>query len=213
MNDSSKTTSESAQSMRPRRWFLLAGIFAFVGLVVGVFLISDRLAQKAVVGFPNLQDYEFKLIDHNGLPTSLAQFQGKPVALFFGFTYCPDICPATMMNLTAARDDLAAHGIDPSALQILFVTVDPERDTPEQLGQYLGLFDADIVGLTGTADDVRAVLKQFGIYAQKVDQGGGDYLYDHSAAVFLYRADGSLKGTIIHNEPEQFVVEKLKSIL
>ena len=98
-------------------------------------------------------------------------------------------------------------------MQILFITVDPERDKPEQLKQYLSLFDANVTGLTGSLNKVRSVLQQFGVYAQKTDQGDGDYLYDHSAAVFLYRDDGSFKGTIVHNEPIAFVTEKLKSIL
>ena len=98
-------------------------------------------------------------------------------------------------------------------MRIVFVTVDPLRDTPEQLKQYLSLFDANVTGLTGTPENIRAVLKQFGIYTKKIDRGDGDYLYDHSAAVFLYRGDGQFKGTIVHSEPFAFIREKLKSIL
>ena len=99
------------------------------------------------------------------------------------------------------------------ALQIIFITVDPERDTPEQLKQYFSLFDVNVTGLTGSPEKVRSVLKQFGIYAQKNGQGDEDYLFDHSSAVFLYRDDGSFKGTIVHNEPIAFITEKMKSIL
>jgi len=204
--------AESAPSGR-RLWVSIGAVLAFVGLAVGIFIVSDRYAEKTVSGFPNFQDYEFTLTDHTGRTASPGRFAGRPVALFFGFTYCPDVCPTTMMNLAAARDALAERGIDSTALQILFVTVDPDRDTPQQLGEYLSLFDADVIGLTGDPPAVRDVLKRFGIYAQKVDQGDGDYIYDHSAAVFLYRADGSFKGTIVHNEPADFIVEKLKSIL
>ena len=91
--------------------------------------------------------------------------------------------------------------------------MDPERDTPEQLKQYLSLFDINVTGLTGKPDKVRMALQQFGIFAEKRGQSKSDYLYDHSAAVFLYRADGSFKGTIVHNEPFAHVTEKLKSIL
>ena len=196
-----------------RYWRVLIAAFAFVGVAAAVFLISDRYAAKTVTGFPNLQDYHFTLTDQYGAPTSPDRFVGRPLALFFGFTYCPDICPTTLTMLAAARDELAAGGTDMSALMIAFVTVDPERDTPQKLDQYLGLFDLNVVGLTGDPADVRAVLKQFGIYAKKVAQGDGDYLYDHSAAVYLYRADGLFKGTIVHNEPPEFISEKLKSLM
>ena len=99
------------------------------------------------------------------------------------------------------------------SLRIVFVTVDPVRDTPGQLKQYLSLFDANVTGLTGTPENIRAELKQFGIYNKKIDRGDDDYLYDHSAAIFLYRGDGQFKGTIVHSEPFAFIREKLKSIL
>ena len=115
--------------------------------------------------------------------------------------------------LASARDNLDSAGINTKALQIIFITVDPERDTPEQLKQYLSLFAANVTGLTGSPDKVRSVLQQFGVYAQKSGQGDTDYLYDHSATIFLYRGDGSFKGTIVHNEPIAFITEKIKSIL
>ena len=127
---------------------------------------------------------------------------------FWLFTYCPDICPTTLTTLAAARDDLQIAGVNTNSLRIVFVTVDPLRDTPEQLKQYLSLFDANVTGLTGTPENIRATLKQFGIYAKKIDRGDGEYLYDHSAAVFLYRGDGQFKGTIVHNEPFAFINRK-----
>jgi protein SCO1/2 len=92
------------------------------------------------------------------------------------------------------------------------VTIDPERDTPQQLNEYLGLFDANITGLTGTPEAINSVRKHFGIYTKKIG-GGDEYLYDHSAAVYLYRADGSFKGTITHNEPMEYILKKIQSIL
>ena len=193
--------------------WVIAAASLFLGLAVGVFLISDQFAQKTTIGIPQFQDNHIELIDQNGIARNQDDFADRPIALFFGFTYCPDVCPTTLTTLAAARDDLESAGIDTTALQILFITVDPERDKPEQLKQYLSLFDANVTGLTGSLNKVRSVLQQFGVYAQKTDQGDGDYLYDHSAAVFLYRDDGSFKGTIVHNEPIAFITEKLKSIL
>ena len=210
-----KTSQARPVPPRAGRQMLLfaGGVIGFIVLAAGVFLVSDRFAAKTAGGFPALQDYQFRLIDQRGAARTPNHFIGRPVALFFGFTYCPDVCPTTLMTLAAARDSLAKQGVDTSALQILFVTVDPARDTPEQLSQYLSMFDDDVTGLTGSREEIISVLRQFGIYAKKVDQGNGDYSFDHSAAVFLYHDNGRFKGTIVHNEPIEFIVQKLKSIL
>ena len=193
--------------------WVIATALLFTGLAVAVFLISDQIAKKTTFGIPQFQDNHIELIDQNGIARNEDDFADRPIALFFGFTYCPDVCPTTLTMLAAARDNLDSAGINTKALQIIFITVDPERDTPEQLKQYLSLFDANVTGLTGSPDKVRSVLQQFGVYAQKNGQGDADYLYDHSAAIFLYRGDGSFKGTIVHNEPIAFITEKIKSIL
>ena len=208
-----KLTGTTPHQQRSKTGWIIAAALLFLGLAISVFLISDQFAQKTTIGIPQFQDNQIELIDQNGIARNQDDFANRPIALFFGFTYCPDVCPTTLTTLAAARDDMESAGIDTTALQILFITVDPERDKPEQLKQYLSLFDANVTGLTGSLNKVRSVLQQFGVYAQKTDQGDGDYLYDHSAAVFLYRDDGSFKGTIVHNEPIAFITEKLKSIL
>ena len=104
-------------------------------------------------------------------PTSPKPWLILPISrlhFFFGFTYCPDICPTTLTTLAAARDDLQNAGLNTDSLRIVFVTVDPLRDTTEQLKQYLSLFDANVTGLTGTPENIKAVLKQFGIYTKKI---------------------------------------------
>ena len=211
---SAETTPNHQRRLSARKMgWVIATALLFTGLAVAVFLISDQIAKKTTLGIPQFQDNHIELIDQNGIARNEDDFADRPIALFFGFTYCPDVCPTTLTMLAAARDDLDSAGINTKALQIIFITVDPERDTPEQLKQYLSLFDANVTGLTGSPDKVRSVLQQFGIYAQKNGQGDADYLYDHSAAIFLYRGDGSFKGTIVHNEPIAFVTEKIKSIL
>ncbi|MGB2204887.1 MAG: SCO family protein [Candidatus Puniceispirillaceae bacterium] len=207
-----KPNHQRRLSARKVGW-VIATALLFTGLAVAVFLISDKIAKKTTLGIPQFQDNHIELIDQNGIARNEDDFADRPIALFFGFTYCPDVCPTTLTMLAAARDNLDSAGINTKALQIIFITVDPERDTPEQLKHYLSLFDANVTGLTGSPDKVRSVLQQFGVYAQKNGQGDADYLYDHSAAIFLYRGDGSFKGTIVHNEPIAFVTEKIKSIL
>ena len=197
----------------PLSWikWLVAGA-AFVAVLILVFLLSHRIAETAVVGIPNFEDSEFALLDQNSDTRRPGDFAGKPIALFFGFTYCPDICPTTLITLTTIRDQLKAEGKAMDHLQILFMTVDPERDTPEQLNAYLSLFDTNVTGLTGARADIESALRHFGVYTKKTEDGD-EYLYDHSAAVYLYRKDGKFKGTIVHNEPSEYVVEKIKSIL
>jgi len=216
MSDIDRKKPDSRHAAPVTAWskwlkFIIAG-GAFIAILVAVFVVSNRMAATTSVGFPNFQDSQFALIDQYANPRQPADFAGKPIALFFGFTYCPDICPTTLMTLTSAQDEIAAAGQTADHLQILFVTVDPERDSPAQLQAYLGMFDVAVTGLTGTPDAIQSTLKHFGIYAEKTGDGD-DYLYDHSAAVYLYRADGSFKGTIVHNEPFAYVIEKIKSIL
>ena len=210
-HSSSSATFLPVFSKKPMRVIFAAILFLL--LATSVFFLANHYAKRTANGFPNLQDYQINLVNEENRPQTLANFANQPVALFFGFSFCPDICPTTLNTLAVARDDLQSTGVNTNSLRIIFVTVDPLRDTPEQLKQYLSLFDANVTGLTGTPENIRATLKQFGIYAKKIDRGDGEYLYDHSAAVFLYRGDGQFKGTIVHNEPFAFIKEKLKSIL
>ena len=210
-HSSSSATFLPVFSKKPMRVIFAAILFLL--LATSVFFLANHYAKRTAKGFPNLQDYQINLVNEENRPQTLANFANQPVALFFGFSFCPDICPTTLNTLAVARDDLQSTGVNTNSLRIIFVTVDPLRDTPEQLKQYLSLFDANVTGLTGTPENIRATLKQFGIYAKKIDRGDGEYLYDHSAAVFLYRGDGQFKGTIVYNEPFAFIKEKLKSIL
>ena len=205
--------SSLAAARQKSSWIKWSSVsFIFLALLMVVFLLSDRVAEKTVVGFPNFHDSEFALLDQNGETRFPSDFAGKPIALFFGFTYCPDICPTTLLMLTGIQDQLAAEGKAADHLQILFVTVDPGRDTPAQLHAYLGLFDNNVTGLTGARADIDSTLRHFGVYAKKIGDDD-EYLYDHSAAVYLYRQDGNFKGTIVHGEPFEYMVEKIKSIL
>lgn len=185
----------------------------FVVLGVAIFALSENYARKTSVGFPAFHESPFTLRDQNGVQRTNADFAGQPIALFFGFTYCPDVCPTTLLSLAGAIDDLSALGLEASNIQIVFVSVDFERDTPQQLKDYLSLFDVPVIGLTGDAEAVKAAIGSFGAYAQKITDADGGYVYDHSAAVYLYRDDGTFKGTIVHNEPYEFIAEKLKSLL
>jgi protein SCO1/2 len=196
-----------------RSFLAVVGILLFAGLASGIFIFANRQAELSGLGFPAFEDTSFTLRDQKARIVTNADFQGSPIALFFGYSYCPDVCPMTLTVLGSALDEVKEAGIAVEDLQILFMTVDPERDTPEQLESYLGLFDMTVTGLTGDQTAVADALGNFGAYAKRVETSSGDILYDHSSAVYLYRANGQFKGTIVYNEPHRFVVEKLKSIL
>ena len=129
----------------------------------------------------------FKLIDQNGRTVTDADFKGKPFLVFFGFTHCPDVCPTALFEMSETFRRL---GPDAEKARALFISVDPERDTPEKLKQYLSSFDPRIVGLTGSPEDVAAAAKAYKAYAKKVPLDGGDYTMDHSAIVYLMDRNG-----------------------
>ena len=131
-----------------------------------------------------------ELTDHNGVRRTLADFKGKVVVLFFGFTHCPDACPTTMAELAAVARDL---GPDAARMQVLFVTVDPERDTAEAMRQYVPAFDPAFLGLYGTAEETARAAKEFKVYYQKQPLPGGSYTVDHSAGTFVIDTEGRLR--------------------
>ena len=153
------------------------------------------------------------MTDQNGDRRSNADFAGQPIALFFGFTYCPDVCPTTLTSLANSLDELSDDGVHTDKLQIIFVSVDAERDTPQQLRDYLGLFEINVVGLTGDAQALADSRAAFGAFAQRIEGEDGDFTYDHSAAAYLYGQEGGFAGTIVFNEPEDFTREKLRGLL
>jgi protein SCO1/2 len=134
---------------------------------------------------------EINLYDHNGQPRTLAEFRGKVVVVFFGFVHCPDVCPATLAELAAVAREL---GKDAERLQVLFVTVDPERDTPEVLRQYVPSFDRRFLGLYGDAEATARTAKEFKIFYQKQpQQDGKSYSVNHSAGTYILDRHGRVR--------------------
>lgn len=130
------------------------------------------------------------LTDHNGQRRTLADFRGKVVTVFFGFTHCPDVCPTTLVEMASVMKEL---GPDAQRLQVLFVTVDPERDTAEVLGRYVPAFHPSFLGLTGSAEEVARTAKEFKIFFQKQPLPSGGYTMDHSAGTYILDGEGRLR--------------------
>lgn len=134
---------------------------------------------------------DFDLVDHTGKMRTLADFKGKAVVVFFGYTHCPDVCPATMGKLATAMKEL---GPDASRVQVLFITVDPERDTAAVLKEYLSSFDPTFLGLYGDDRATKKVAKEFkAIYQKQPGESHGHHTMDHSSGTYIYDAKGKLR--------------------
>jgi protein SCO1/2 len=151
----------------------------------------------------------FDLTDEDGNRFASASLAGKPFAIFFGFTQCPDVCPTTMLEMANVMQEVGDAARD---FKVLFVTIDPERDKPDMLKAYTESFDARIIGLTGTAEEIAAVTRAYRAIYRKVPTEGG-YTMDHTAIVFLMNAQGRLASTISYGEPHDSAVSKLKRLL
>jgi len=196
----------SLSRMRHFLWILLG--LAAVGMAA---LLWQQSAQKQALSETSLGTIggPFTLVGTDGKTFASARLNGKPAAIFFGFTHCPDVCPTTLARLTKLRHQL---GKGDDGFSIVFVSVDPERDTPAELKSYLSLFDTPVVGLTGTPAQVEQVKKQYGIYSRKVPQPGGSYSVDHTAAVILTDRNGQFVATLSPDEGDAVALEKLKRI-
>ena len=205
----SMTTHPTHPRQTARIALILSAVAIFLAVAGAVFWLSEQQAGKMNFGLPDFRGDLFTLVDQTGAERRPEDFAGAPVALFYGYSYCPDVCPMTLSLLANALDDVAARGIDTDPLQTILITVDADRDTPEQLAAYLSLFDMAVTGLTGNAAQLKAARQPFGAYAKKVEDDDGVVLFDHTATVYLFDRDGRFTGTIAFNEPPEFVLEKL----
>lgn len=185
-------------------WAMVA--LAAVGAIL-LALQAPRSGQSsemplATIGGP------FTLTGSDGQPFASSRLNGKPAAIFFGFTHCPDVCPTTLARLTKLRNQLGRD----DGFSIVFISVDPERDKPEDVGRYAGLFNTPVIGLTGSPAQIEQVKKQFGVYSAKAPQPGGGYSVDHTATVFLMDRNGQFVATLSPEEGEAVALDKLKRI-
>jgi protein SCO1/2 len=154
---------------------------------------------------------QFALVDHTGKPRTLADYKGKAVVVFFGYTQCPDVCPTTLSTLAEAMKVL---GPDADRVQVLFVTVDPDRDTQPLLAEYVPAFDKRFVGLRGDAAATEKVAKEFKVIYQKQPGPTPDtYTVDHSAGVFVFDPQGRLRVYMSHGQSPQVFAHDLRELL
>jgi protein SCO1/2 len=152
----------------------------------------------------------FHLVDQNGKPFGDSDLKGKWHLVFFGYTHCPDACPTALNEMSLALDRLGKERDD---VGIVLITVDPERDTPEALKSYVASFDAPIVALTGTAEEVAQAAKAYRVYYAKHPRGDGDYDMDHSAVIYVMDPQGRFAATFTPDSTAEAIAQRLKKLL
>jgi protein SCO1/2 len=193
--------------IRIAAWIAVAAVLAAVGIAYvwwsNLGLVSSRMPLSASIGGP------FELTTQDGRRLSSAELKGRPFALFFGFTHCPDVCPTTMLELSNVIKQM---GPDADRMRFFFVSVDPERDTPDLLKLYLSNFDPRITGLVGTPAEIAAVARSYRAFYEKVPTKDG-FTFNHTALVYLMDREGHLAGTLNYQEPEDVQVKKLRRLV
>jgi protein SCO1 len=199
---------------RPSRFAVIAIVLAAVLVVAAGALLALAVretprgaagtALASAIGGP------FRLIDQNGKPVSDADLKGKWQLVFFGYTHCPDTCPTALNEIALALDQL---GVKRDEVEIVFITVDPDRDTPEVMKAYVQSFDARIIALTGSPDAVAQAAKAYRVYYAKHPRGDGDYDMDHSAVIYVMNPEGRFTATFTPDSSADSIVQRLQKLL
>jgi len=197
--------------MRARDWVLTV-IGAFTGSAIaalGVFYVASfGWARPDTAAGPI--SGPFTLVDDTGAAVSQKTLAGKPYAMYFGYTYCPDVCPTTLVDLSRWIKKL---GPDAEKLNYVFVTIDPGRDTPKLMHMYLSTFDKHIRGFTGTPEQVAKIANEYRVYHKKIPTDDSGYVMDHSTFIYLMSADGKFVGIIAYREGDVSAVAKLQNLM
>jgi len=186
-------------------------IFLFLGILAACKPEADN--NKTVATDITGADFaqSLSLTDHHGKPTTLQDFKGKAILLFFGYIHCPDVCPTTMLNLKQAMNLLGKRSDE---VQVLFVTLDPERDSQEVLAKFVPSFDSRFIGLRGSVAEINATAKVFKIFASKVQsEGGSDYTIDHSAGLYVFDKAGKIRLYVDYAEKPADIARDLLQLL
>lgn len=203
--------------MRNRIAIFVIGTLLGVGLLVGGLWIYRTYFEPPPLSGIALESpkpaYDFELKSGDDKPVRLSDYRGKVVAIYFGYTFCPDVCPKTLSDLTAALK--ALNPDETAGVQVLFISVDPERDTPTRTNLYAQSFDPNFVGLTGSPDDIARVAGAYGVYYQRQEapNSSAGYLMDHSATVLVVDRQGLLRTIWPYDSAREDIVNDLRSLL
>ena len=199
--------AEGAKTIRMILWLAVALV---AGIGLAAWFGDNKTAPPEAADYASTVGGPFELIAPDGSTVTDKTLAGKPFAIFFGFTRCPDVCPTTLSRLAQLRKRM---GEDGDKFEIVFVSVDPEHDKPEDIGNYVDLFGTPIVGLTGTDEQIARIVKAYHVFYKKIPVEGGDYTIDHTAAVYLMDRTGKLQSIIDHQESADTSLAKLKRLV
>ena len=198
--------------MKPRN-LVLFGVALLLGMIA-VFLLLGPTRPYTFQGSlidPPVAAPPFELTDVDGQSFHLSDVDGQVVIMFFGYTSCPDVCPVTLSDFLRIRSQL---GNQAKNVSFVFITVDPERDTPERMKKYLTNFDPEIIGLTGERSDLEPVWSSYGVYEAMVEGGSEDnYLVDHSSRIYVINADGNLLLTYLFGTENKVITEDVRHLV
>ena len=209
MTDNAKPPRRTFQRVRTLLWILVALALAGAAALLLIPRATTVTAQPATASTQPALGGPFTLVGGDGKPFSSSELAGKPYAIYFGFTRCGDVCPVTLGRLVKLRNQ--SGGDD--AFNIVFVTIDPAYDGPQQVGQYATLFNAPIIGLSGSQAQIDRVKKQYGIFAEPSHHPMPGKEMEHTATVLLFDRDGKLAGTIATDESDDAALAKLKKLV
>jgi len=189
----------------------MRAIFAALIVLLGVAgaWLGYEIYRQSTVTSEQPYGVAFNLIDQDGQPISETAFRGHPTAIFFGFTHCPEICPTTLYEMNGWFESL---GDDGKNIEAYFITIDPERDRPEILGDYISSVTDRVRGITGDPEAVRTMARGFNIYFKRIDTSDGDYTMDHTASVILLDSKGRFRKTIAFGEDTESAIQKLRDL-
>jgi protein SCO1/2 len=206
--------SRPANPRTPQRFALVAIVFAGVLVIAAGVLLALALRETprgaAGTALASAIGGQFQLIDQNGKPFSDANLKGKWHLIFFGYTHCPDACPTALNEMSLALDRL---GIKRDEVGVVFITVDPERDTPGVLKSYVQSFDAPIVALTGSPEAVAQAAKAYRVFYAKHPRADGDYDMDHSAVIYVMNPEGRFTATFTPDSSADAIVQRLQKLI
>jgi protein SCO1 len=206
--------SRPANPRTPPRFALVAIVFAGVLVIAAGVLLALALRETprgaAGTALASAIGGQFQLIDQNGKPFSDADLKGKWHLVFFGYTHCPDACPTALNEMSLALDRL---GIKRDEIGVVFITVDPERDTPDVMKSYVQSFDAPIVALTGSPAAVAQAAKAYRVFYAKHPRADGDYDMDHSAVIYVMNPEGRFTATFTPDSSADAIVQRLQKLI
>jgi protein SCO1/2 len=206
---------EPIEPARPRAWLnririALLGAAALAAGAGAFLLLESKPQPSNAEAYASAIGGQFTMKDQTGRVVTDQTLKGRPFAIFFGFTRCPDVCPTTLSRMAQLRKEL---GKDGGRFDIVFVSVDPGHDKPADIGTYLTLFETPIIGLSGTPAQLAQIVKAYHVYYEKVPQPDGDYTIDHTATVFLMGRKGEFVTTIDGQEGQPPALAKLRRLI